>query len=56
MKCNLCKKDLSKGYGGVIYNVNNMFLCEKCHDYLMKAGMFENIYNNFNEKIYIKKR
>ena len=55
MKCSICKRDLGKGYNGRIYKVNNMFFCEKCHDYFMKTGMFKNIYNNFNEKIYIKK-
>ena len=56
MKCSICKRDLGKGYLGIIYNVNSIFLCEKCHDFFMKSGMLENIYNNFNEKIYIKKR
>jgi len=41
MKCSLCKRDLGKGYAGVIYKINNKYICEDCADKIAKQGGFK---------------
>jgi len=58
MKCSICKRDLGKRYFEVIYNFNNMFLCEECEDMLSKTGFFVKKYNEMEwaREVYGKKR
>ena len=58
MKCNICKRDLIKGYYGIVYTPFNMFLCEECEDMLSKTGFFVKKYNEMEwaREVYGKKR